>query len=272
MSVFLIILVLFFAMIIRAFASAQISYFELSLTASMVLIGFLKVVRLDSVVAWAGLIYVISTTFRAIFPVAQEPKACYITHGGPPPIVDRFVAFFGEVGLAIAMAFILAPMSRWIGLPRSAAVTLLVGIILVSEILCFYACVSDPNIHDREDDGWRLFASVILGIAVAAVFRTRDPQERVLAVVALTGALGFLWYMKNTWATHNGAVHALQFETDWFKCHEIDHVLWTSVFRWQYLYFCAAALGVVVMLLLKPKGRGSEKLSFNFWRSPSISV
>ena len=120
-----------------------------------------------------------------------------------------------------------------------------------------------------EDDGWRLFASVILGIAVGCVSYC-DPQERVLAVVALTGSLGFLWYMKNTWATHNGAVHALQFETDWFKCHEIDHVLWTPVFHSNISIF-VRPLGVV-MLLLKPKGRGSEKLSFNFWRSPSISV
>ena len=97
MSVFLIILVLFFAMIIRAFASAQISYLELSLTASMVLIGFLKVVRLDSVVAWAGLIYVISTFFRAIFPSRKSPKRATSRMAAHPSLIDLLLSLVKSV-------------------------------------------------------------------------------------------------------------------------------------------------------------------------------
>jgi hypothetical protein len=222
-----------------------VGYEELSFSAITILTAYLAFLMRSccrnpsiSLIAVSGLIYILSTTIRAIFPVRQELKACY--HTSLTPWVDRLIALFGELALGLQIAFVIATIAHLSKLPYAKVLfSALMGVIFLAEIVCYAACLTHPSLHNVEYLLWSLVVITALLVSILAQQRIQSPDLRNLCTCMLIVCLLVCYFFGFHLELYP---RSMQANNNMFSCHTAPPQVWTDYFtNYAYPYFVVFA-------------------------------
>ena len=224
-----------------------VGYYELCFSAIMVLITYVVFLMTSCfrnpsmyVLALSALLYIISTTLRAIFPVRQELKACFHTEGVISPWWERLIALFGELAIGIQLAFVTATVAHLSGSPYAKVIFwAILGTIFVAEIVCYAACLYHPSLHNLEYLLWFLVVIGILFVASLAWQRKRPAGLRRLSASVIIVCLIVCYFFGFHLEYYSSSMQA---NNNMFACNTASPELWTDYFsNYAYPYFVVFA-------------------------------
>lgn len=249
---------------IRICLPYNVTYVELVASNVIVLLSFLFSLfyyccRNKSIilVTVTGMIYVLSTSYRALFPTIQESKACYISYS-PPPAIDRLVALIGELSVALQYTFTIVTVLYTVGLSKSKCMLvfyLSVLAIVVAEVFCYMGCLKHPAYNVVEIDLWSAVAGCGMLASVFILFYAKRKRVVQMFLVVLAAQLALVIYNTCFYSLHfqnlstiteyNGNMNVCQNESKqvWNK--------WFSEFAYPYYVICASVSSLVPILIHK---------------------
>ena len=224
----------------------EVQYAELTVSAIAVLASYLAFLTTSccrnssiSLIAISGLIYILSTTSRAIFPVRQELKACYHT-AGLTPWGDRLIALFGELALGVQVAFVMTTVAYLSKLPYPKVLFFaILALIFLAEIVCYAACLAHPALHNIEYLLWCLVTIIALLVSIFAHQRIKSADVRRLCTCVLVVCLLVCYFFGFHLQFYPLSMDA---NNRIFACHTAPPQVWIDFFtNYAYPYFVVFA-------------------------------
>lgn len=233
-------------MCLGMFLNIPMGYRELSLSATLVLIIYIAFLVLACcrnaavhLVAMSALVYVMSTCFRAVFPVMQEFKTCYHVNAFPP-WVDRVVALLGELALGVQIAFVVATMAHLARMAYAKCIFFtLIGVITLAELVCNYACLTHPIFHNIEYILWGIIVFLVLMTVLICMQHIHTKQMRKFSVVVLMTCLFVMYFFVFELKYYDE--HMIP-NTNMLSCQSGSREDWSNFFKgYAYPYFVVFA-------------------------------